>query len=136
MAKVGRSVAAKQDPPLNPVNVRIGAAVRAAREAARIGQTEMARFLELKSGTQVWRYETGRAEIPTSKLSKIASKVGKEVAELMGEPMTPTREAFQREMMRMAQLALVTAQDDSQAARDRWREAISQHTAWLKRPRR
>lgn len=66
-------------------DIRIGARARAAREAARMTQSDLARILGV-SFQQVQKYERGRNRLCVSRLQVIANHLGLTVADLYDEP--------------------------------------------------
>jgi transcriptional regulator with XRE-family HTH domain len=66
-------------------DIRIGARVRAAREAARMSQSDLARILGV-SFQQVQKYERGRNRLCGSRLQVIANHLGLTVADLYDDP--------------------------------------------------
>jgi transcriptional regulator with XRE-family HTH domain len=99
----------------------IGERIVRAREAAGIGQAEMARRLDVSTAT-AYRWEKDKVEIPVERLRAIAKLCGVDTADLIpesereilsDEPVANDPEAH----VRLAQLALAAAQGGEEAER-------------------
>jgi len=66
-------------------DIRIGGRVKAAREAARMSQSDLARILGV-SFQQVQKYERGRNRLCVSRLQVIANQLGLTVADFYDDP--------------------------------------------------
>jgi transcriptional regulator with XRE-family HTH domain len=121
-------------------DARIGANIAAARKARGIGQAELARRIGVESATTMWRYEHGwRA--PVDKLEAIARECRVTIDELLrgvADDAVPSRDSLtptQSELLRIAQLGLLAAQDGSQDAIARFNAAVIEHAARLQAKR-
>lgn len=120
-------------------DAKIGANIALARKARGIGQAELARRIGVESATTMWRYEHGwRA--PVDKLEAIARECrvtidellrGAGDSELQREAITPT----QAELLRIAHLGLVAAQDGSPTALAKFNHAVLEHAERLRAKR-
>lgn len=98
----------------------IGDRIRNAREAAKIGQAEMARRLNVSTAT-VFRWEHNKVEVPVERLRQVAELcrvtmaelIPEEAPDLTAEPVADDPVAH----MQLAQLAIAAAQGDDAAKR-------------------
>lgn len=72
----------------NPVDVEVGARVRAYREAAGLSQQDLSRLIRI-SVQQIQKYERGQNRISVSRLVQIAEQLGTSGAVLLGETAGP-----------------------------------------------
>lgn len=72
----------------NPIDVQVGARVRAHREAAGLSQHELSRLIDI-SFQQIQKYERGQNRISASRLLEIAEQLGVSGAVLLGEALGP-----------------------------------------------
>ena len=72
----------------NPVDVEVGARVRAYREAAGLSQQDLSRLIRI-SVQQIQKYERGQNRISVSRLVQIAEQLGTSGAVLLGETAAP-----------------------------------------------
>lgn len=129
--------------PAKPSKLLIARNVRKARELAEIGQAELARRIGLKSGTQMWRYESGESSIPKRRLSLIAIECKCSVGALLGheelhgllQPLLAPEPPVTREVLRIAQLGLAAAQEGTPDALERFNLAVLEHASRLRKRR-
>lgn len=72
----------------NPIDVEVGARVRAYREAAGLSQHDLSRLIDI-SFQQIQKYERGQNRISVSRLMQIAEQLGTSGAVLLGEAAGP-----------------------------------------------
>ncbi|MFK0299559.1 helix-turn-helix domain-containing protein [Brevundimonas sp. NPDC090276] len=72
----------------NPIDIQVGARVRAHREAAGLSQHELSRLIDI-SFQQIQKYERGQNRISASRLLQIAEQLGVSGAVLLGETAGP-----------------------------------------------
>lgn len=72
----------------HPVDIEVGARVRAYREAAGLSQHDLSRLIDL-SFQQIQKYERGQNRISVSRLVQIAEQLGTSGAVLLGETAGP-----------------------------------------------
>lgn len=72
----------------NPIDVEVGARVRAYREAAGLSQHDLSRLIAI-SFQQIQKYERGQNRISVSRLMQIAEQLGTSGAVLLGEAPGP-----------------------------------------------
>lgn len=126
----------------SPRDKRIGANIIAARLATGMGQAELGRRIGVESATSMWRYEHGW-RTPVDKLEAIARECRVTVDELLrgaGEDADETPRgpitATQNELLRIAQLGLLAAQDGSPSAMAKFDKAVLEHAERLERAER
>lgn len=98
----------------------IGRRIKAAREAAGLGQAEMARKMGV-SNTTAWRWEAGKTSVPTPQLRKIAQLLKVPMETLLppvrlAEVELETAPADPEEHLHIAQLGIAVASDPNNAA--------------------
>lgn len=72
----------------NPIDLEVGARVRAYREAAGLSQHDLSRLIDI-SFQQIQKYERGQNRISVSRLMQIAEQLGTSGAVLLGEAPGP-----------------------------------------------
>ncbi len=75
----------------HPIDVEVGARVRAYREAAGLSQHDLSRLINI-SFQQIQKYERGQNRISVSRLMQIAEQLGTSGAVLLGEAAGPTND--------------------------------------------
>lgn len=70
--------------PLDPVDIAIGARIRARREAARLTQADLAKAAGV-TFQQIQKYENGRNRVAAARLLQIADALRTTGADLLGE---------------------------------------------------
>ncbi len=69
---------------IHPIDIQVGARIRAFREAAGISQHHLGKDIGI-TFQQVQKYETGANRVSASKLYLIARRLGVSIAEIIGE---------------------------------------------------
>lgn len=76
----------------HPIDIEVGARMRAHREAAGLSQHELSRLIDI-SFQQIQKYERGQNRISASRLLQIAEQLGVSGAVLLGEAAGPAADA-------------------------------------------